>query len=323
MTDTDNTDTKGCRTFDGTAHLEPGWGCCGCRTYNGQQRTHCMACDHQRCDAWPQCMVLLDPRGGRVDGDRPTLAGPTPNVRTYTAMAMDESQLPVTAQLAQGLLEILTAHGCTPDIDAPEWGWQLGSALLGAICEAHRIGDGTSREIMLDEATILTNHAIESYAAAQRCGHVPEQAQPFARLLTEHVAATRRAEMSVVPDGCARPAPNSTVALDETQLRLVIGRRVSEARAAENTALRSEVAEYMRRLALLRAENATLAEDAIASAAASEKLRGWLRDNVGVPQHVRDGGVITVQDWALVALQEQAADVGRLRVQVADRVRQP
>lgn len=30
--------------------LQPGWGCCQCRTYNGEQRHVCKVCKHQRCD---------------------------------------------------------------------------------------------------------------------------------------------------------------------------------------------------------------------------------------------------------------------------------
>lgn len=31
-------------------NLQPGWGCCNCRTYNGDQRTECKVCKHKRCD---------------------------------------------------------------------------------------------------------------------------------------------------------------------------------------------------------------------------------------------------------------------------------
>lgn len=34
----------------GTARLAQGWGCCRCRTYNGEQRSICRACRHERCD---------------------------------------------------------------------------------------------------------------------------------------------------------------------------------------------------------------------------------------------------------------------------------
>ena len=31
-------------------NLQPGFGCCKCKVYNGDQRTHCKNCDHPRCD---------------------------------------------------------------------------------------------------------------------------------------------------------------------------------------------------------------------------------------------------------------------------------
>lgn len=31
-------------------NLQPGWGCCNCRTYNGDQRSECKVCKHKRCD---------------------------------------------------------------------------------------------------------------------------------------------------------------------------------------------------------------------------------------------------------------------------------
>lgn len=34
--------------------LMPGWGCCVCRTYNGEQRERCKHCDHARCDLKPE-----------------------------------------------------------------------------------------------------------------------------------------------------------------------------------------------------------------------------------------------------------------------------
>ena len=32
------------------AHVVPGWSCCACRTYNGNQRPACKRCGHERCD---------------------------------------------------------------------------------------------------------------------------------------------------------------------------------------------------------------------------------------------------------------------------------
>lgn len=34
-------------------NLMPGWGCCQCRTFNGEQRTECKWCHHKRCDHNP------------------------------------------------------------------------------------------------------------------------------------------------------------------------------------------------------------------------------------------------------------------------------
>ena len=34
-------------------NLMPGWGCCVCRTYNGDQRHECKSCGHKRCDLDP------------------------------------------------------------------------------------------------------------------------------------------------------------------------------------------------------------------------------------------------------------------------------
>jgi hypothetical protein len=31
-------------------NIAPGWGCCNCRTYNGERRDICKSCKHQRCD---------------------------------------------------------------------------------------------------------------------------------------------------------------------------------------------------------------------------------------------------------------------------------
>ena len=31
-------------------NIQPGWGCCNCRTYNGEQREACKVCQHKRCD---------------------------------------------------------------------------------------------------------------------------------------------------------------------------------------------------------------------------------------------------------------------------------
>ena len=31
-------------------NIQNGWGCCECRTYNGDQRSACKQCRHIRCD---------------------------------------------------------------------------------------------------------------------------------------------------------------------------------------------------------------------------------------------------------------------------------
>ncbi len=31
-------------------NLQKGYGCCKCRTFNGNQRTNCKQCGHTRCD---------------------------------------------------------------------------------------------------------------------------------------------------------------------------------------------------------------------------------------------------------------------------------
>ncbi len=47
--------TTGCKPID-VPHVTPGWGCCNCykeiggAVYNGEQRSHCKRCGHQRCD---------------------------------------------------------------------------------------------------------------------------------------------------------------------------------------------------------------------------------------------------------------------------------
>jgi hypothetical protein len=32
-------------------NLMDGYGCCKCKTYNGDHRTHCKQCNHARCDS--------------------------------------------------------------------------------------------------------------------------------------------------------------------------------------------------------------------------------------------------------------------------------
>jgi len=42
-------DNQFCTPID-HPNLQPGWGCCVCRTYNGNQRIECKNCAHKRCD---------------------------------------------------------------------------------------------------------------------------------------------------------------------------------------------------------------------------------------------------------------------------------
>lgn len=35
------------------ANIMPGFGCCVCRTYNGDHRKECKQCGHKRCDTDP------------------------------------------------------------------------------------------------------------------------------------------------------------------------------------------------------------------------------------------------------------------------------
>ena len=40
-----------CFPIEATRNIEAGWGCHGCATFNGSQRTVCRYCGHQRCDS--------------------------------------------------------------------------------------------------------------------------------------------------------------------------------------------------------------------------------------------------------------------------------
>jgi hypothetical protein len=40
-----------CFAIEETRHMERGWGCCKCATYNGADREVCRHCDHRRCHA--------------------------------------------------------------------------------------------------------------------------------------------------------------------------------------------------------------------------------------------------------------------------------
>ena len=45
----DETEVTTCQAID-HPNVSPGWGCCGCRTYNGEHRDICKFCKHLRCD---------------------------------------------------------------------------------------------------------------------------------------------------------------------------------------------------------------------------------------------------------------------------------
>jgi hypothetical protein len=49
MSDSDQKEDKRCVAIE-HPNLMPGWGCCVCRTYNGNQRAECKWCQHKRCD---------------------------------------------------------------------------------------------------------------------------------------------------------------------------------------------------------------------------------------------------------------------------------
>lgn len=48
-------DFKKCKAIE-HQNIQSGWGCCMCRTFNGNQRTECKTegCAHKRCDLEPK-----------------------------------------------------------------------------------------------------------------------------------------------------------------------------------------------------------------------------------------------------------------------------
>lgn len=58
-----------CKAIDDVPGLAPGWGCCNCRTYNGNQRPECKLCGHTRCDhpAIKKILVLEEPDDAEED----------------------------------------------------------------------------------------------------------------------------------------------------------------------------------------------------------------------------------------------------------------
>jgi len=48
---------KRCFPLPPHPNVMPSWGCCNCRTLNGNQRTECKHCKHNRCDKDPANQV--------------------------------------------------------------------------------------------------------------------------------------------------------------------------------------------------------------------------------------------------------------------------
>jgi len=71
--------TEHCFRIEATRAYEEGWGCCGCSTYNGVQRTHCRHCGHARCGA----VVTPAPATGRAPQVSPAQAVETPEGMTH------------------------------------------------------------------------------------------------------------------------------------------------------------------------------------------------------------------------------------------------
>lgn len=44
---------KRCAMLPYHPNIMPGWGCCTCRVFNGDQRQECKECGHKRCDKNP------------------------------------------------------------------------------------------------------------------------------------------------------------------------------------------------------------------------------------------------------------------------------
>lgn len=56
-------ESKKCVAID-HPNLMPGYGCCQCKTYNGNNRSTCKTCNHQRCDNPKQLLVPIQEEGG-------------------------------------------------------------------------------------------------------------------------------------------------------------------------------------------------------------------------------------------------------------------
>lgn len=53
----ENKSGKRCFPLPPHPNVMPSWGCCNCRTLNGNQRTECKHCKHKRCDLDPANQV--------------------------------------------------------------------------------------------------------------------------------------------------------------------------------------------------------------------------------------------------------------------------
>jgi predicted metal-binding protein len=54
---------KKCQPIE-SKYIAPGYGCCQCQTYNGNQRTHCKHCNHERCDKPDVLRVVVETPNG-------------------------------------------------------------------------------------------------------------------------------------------------------------------------------------------------------------------------------------------------------------------
>jgi hypothetical protein len=60
-----------CEPIEGS-NVVSGWICCGCRTYNGNQRILCKACSHARCNSvrmnCPFCGLYVEAGNNIIEG---------------------------------------------------------------------------------------------------------------------------------------------------------------------------------------------------------------------------------------------------------------
>ena len=55
-----------CFAIEETRHMEAGWGCCRCATYNGVSRAACRYCGHERCG-----VIVTPPPSPQPNGPQP------------------------------------------------------------------------------------------------------------------------------------------------------------------------------------------------------------------------------------------------------------